>query len=68
MSALSCAGTVQDSDGKTVTIKDSDGTVYVKGDSSLQVTVDTYDGNGDVSGASAVTAWSDYETEKPSQI
>ena len=68
LSSLSCAGAIQDSDGKSVTIKGSDGTVYVKGDSNLQVTVEAYDGNGDVSGASVLTEWSDYETEKPSQI
>ena len=68
LSVLSSTGTVQDPDGKSVTIKGSDGTVYVEGDSKIVVTVDTYDTKGDVSGASAATDWSAYETEKPSHL
>ena len=68
LSVLSSTGTVQDPDGKSVTIKGSDGTVYVEGDSKIVVTVDTYDTKGDVSGALAATDWSAYETEKPSHL
>lgn len=68
LSALSSAGTIQDPDGKTVTIKGRDGTVYVEGDSKIVVTVETYDTLGDVSGVSAATEWSAYATEKPSQL
>ena len=34
VSALHCAGTIEDNEGKTVTVKGTDGTVYVKGDGS----------------------------------
>lgn len=36
-------GTIKDSKGKTVTIKDSDGNVIVKGKSSVTVTVENYE-------------------------
>ena len=35
-------GTIKDADGKTVTIKGSNETVYVQGDSAYTVTVDSY--------------------------
>ena len=62
------AGTIQDSDKKTVTIKGTDGTVYVKGESSYTITVDSYEKNADISGASTLPKWSDYKTERPSQL
>lgn len=68
LNTLSCAGTIQDAEGKTVTIKGSDGTVHVSGDSAVTVTVDSYETSGNVSGASKKTEWSAYETEKPSQL
>lgn len=68
VTSLDCAGTVVDASGNTVTIKGSDGTVYVKGSSQYTVTVDSYSTKGDVSGASAATSWSDYEAEKPSEM
>ena len=39
VSALHCAGTIEDNEGKTVTVKGTDGTVYVKGDGSYTITV-----------------------------
>ena len=68
LTSLSNAGTIKDADGKTVTIKGTDQTVYAEGDSALTVTVDSYDKTGDVSGASEISSWSDYDTEKPSQL
>lgn len=59
------AGTIKDSDGKTVTIKGTDGTVYVKGSGNYTITVNSYSTKADLSGASSTTGWSDYETEKP---
>ena len=68
VSALHCAGTIEDNEGKTVTVKGTDGTVYVKGDSSYTITVSTYEDSADLSGASATTSWSAYETEKPTEL
>lgn len=68
LTALSNAGTIKDADGNTVTIKGTDGTVYVQGKSQYTVTVGSYDTKGDMSGASAVSSWSDYEVEEPEQL
>ena len=68
LTALHNAGTVVDAEGKTVTVAGTDGTVYVQGDSSLTVTVESYDTTADLGGASAVTAWEDYQVEKPAQL
>ncbi len=58
-------GTILDAEGKTVTIKDSDGKVYVKGDSAYTITVENYSDQADITGASQGTSWSDYQIEKP---
>lgn len=42
LSSLTNKGTIKDTEGKTVTIKGSDGTVYVQGDSTYTVTVESY--------------------------
>ena len=42
LSSLTNKGTIKDAEGKTVTIKGSDGTVYVQGDSAYTVTVESY--------------------------
>lgn len=42
LSSLTNTGTIKDTEGKTVTIKGSDGTVYVQGDSTYTVTVESY--------------------------
>lgn len=43
LSSLSCAGTIQDAKGNTVTIQGTDGTVYVEGTSSYTITVTSYE-------------------------
>lgn len=68
VSALHCAETIEDNEGKTVTVKGTDGTVYVEGDSSYTITVTSYEDSADLSGASTATSWSAYETEKPSEL
>ena len=62
---LYAAGDIVDADGNTVTIIGTDGTIYVQGDSEYTITTETYSGSVDLSGASALSAWSDYEVEKP---
>lgn len=42
LSSLTCKGTIEDENGNTVTIKDTDGNVLVKGDSSYIITVTSY--------------------------
>ena len=61
---LHCAGSIVDEDGNTVSIVDSDGTVYVEGVSPYTVTVQTWEDSADMSGASAISAWEDYEVEE----
>ena len=58
------AGTIVDNEGKTVTIKGTDGKVYVKGNSDYTVTVSSYSTKADMSGMTEATTWKDYETEK----
>lgn len=65
LTALASEGKIVDADGKTVTIQDTDGTVYVQGDSSLTVTVAEYSTTADFSGALTPTSWSDYEVAAP---
>ena len=68
LTSLSNSGKIVDADGNTVTIKGADGTVYVEGESSYTVTVDSYSDNADLSGASSTTQWTDYEVEKPEEL
>lgn len=64
---LENAGTIADESGKTVTIKGTDGTIYVEGNSEYTITVESYKDSADISGASATTEWSDYAVERPSE-
>ncbi|MCD7821523.1 MAG: hypothetical protein LUG64_04850 [Clostridiales bacterium] len=65
LTGLQCAGTIVDESGNTVTIVGSDGTVYVEGTSAYTVTVESYSDSADVSGASSVDAWEDFQVEEP---
>lgn len=62
------AGTIVDTEGKTVTIKGTDGTVYVQGNSEYTITVSSYSTKADMSGVTESTAWKDYEVSKPSEL
>lgn len=64
VSTLHCAGKITDASGKTVTIKGTDGTVYVQGNSSYTITADSYDTDVDTSGAQSLDSWSDFAVEK----
>ncbi|MCR4618947.1 MAG: hypothetical protein K5669_12275 [Lachnospiraceae bacterium] len=59
--ALYNAGTIVDASGKQVSIVGEDGTVYVKGTSSVTVTVSSYSTTDKSSEADAMTSWSNYE-------
>lgn len=65
LTGLQCAGTIVDENGDTVTIVGSDGTVYVEGASAYTVTVESYSDSADVSSASSVDAWEDFQVEEP---
>lgn len=68
VSSLHCLGTIQDEAGNTVTVKGTDGTVYVEGNSDYAITTETYEDSADVSGASQTTVWTAYKPEKPAEL
>ena len=68
LTGLSNSGTIVDEKGNAVTVKGTDGTVYVEGESDYTITVNSYSDKADLSGASSTTQWSDYEVEKPEEL
>ena len=60
VTSLSNAGKIVDANGRTVTIKGTDGKVYVKGDSRYTVTVEKYSEKVDTSGAGKTGSFDDY--------
>ena len=64
LSALYCAGTIEDEEGNAVTIVGTDGTTYVSGTSEYTITVDSYSDSADTSGAAALDTWSDYAVDR----
>lgn len=65
LTSLACAGTLVDADGAAVTVKGTDGTVYVEGSSPYTVTVEQYSTSPDLSGASTADSWDAYAVAKP---
>ena len=61
-------GTIVDESGNTVSIVGTDGTVYVEGNSSYTITVESYSTSADFSGAAEADTWSNHEVAKPEQI
>ena len=61
VTGLYTAGTIVDTNGKTVSIVGTDGTVYVTGDSAVTVTVDSFSAAVDLSGADAVPDANDFD-------
>lgn len=68
LTELECDGTICDTDGKMVTIKGTDGTVYVNGDSEYTVTVEKYSTTADISGAATADDFSSHAVDKPNQL
>ena len=60
VTSLSNAGKIIDANGKTVTIKGTDGKVYVKGDSKYTVTVEKYSEEADTSGVGKTGSFEQY--------
>ncbi len=65
LTSLYNEGTIVDENGKTVSIVGSDGTVYVQGDSSYTVTVQSYETTADFSNASTSDSFENYSVENP---
>lgn len=61
------AGLIVGADGLTVTIKGSDGTVYVSGNGAYTITVDSYKTAADLSGAAAITSYDEAQVNNGSQ-
>lgn len=66
LTSLSCAGSIVDADGNSVSVVGTDDTVYVEGTSAYTVTVESYSDQADLSDASSPSSWSDYEQTKES--
>ena len=64
VSNLYCAGVIVDENGQSVTVKGTDGTVYVQGTSDVTVTVGGYSTDVDVSGAAVADSFEDYAVDK----
>ena len=64
VSNLYCAGVIVDENGQSVTVKGTDGTVYVQGTSYVTVTVGGYSTDVDVSGAAVADSFEDYAVDK----
>lgn len=65
---LANEGVIVDEFGNTVTIQDSDGKIYIEGDSDYIITVETYSDSVDLSQAAQLAAWTEYQMAKPSQF
>jgi hypothetical protein len=59
-------GTIVDESGNTVTIKGTDGTVYVNGTSEFTITVSSYSETADFSGAGSADSFENHQVERPS--
>lgn len=64
LTTLNQEGAVTDASGRTVTVKKTDGTVCVEGDSDYTVTVENYTTQADCSNASRCADWEDYAVEE----
>lgn len=55
---------IVDENGQSVTVKGTNGTVYVQGTSDVTATVGSYSTNVDTSGAAVADSWDDYAVDK----
>ncbi|MCD7863740.1 MAG: hypothetical protein LUG61_09615 [Lachnospiraceae bacterium] len=62
---LYAEGAITDTNGNSVTITGTDGTVYVNGTSSYTITVDAYSTTADFSCASEADSWANHAVAKP---
>ena len=65
---LHCAGTIEDTGGRSVTVRKTDGTVLAEGTSEYTVTVEEYDNAPDLSGAGVISDYEELRKEKPAEL
>ena len=65
LNRLSCSGRIEDDEGKTVTIRGKDGTVYVQGTGKYTITVVSHEPAANLSGASEMSRWTEHQAEVP---
>lgn len=68
LSRLSCQGTIVDDEGNAVMVHGRDGTLYMQGDGKYTVTVDVYEAQVNMSGASETTRWMDHQVGIPQEM
>ncbi|MBP3853308.1 MAG: hypothetical protein J6D18_01925, partial [Erysipelotrichaceae bacterium] len=61
-------GDIVDAQGKTVTIQSEQGEVFVKGDSEIIITVESYSEKADLSEANSIPSWKSVQQEKPQEL
>lgn len=61
-------GDIVDAQGKTVTIQSEQGEVFVKGDSEITITVESYSEKADLSEANSIPSWKSVQQEKPQEL
>ena len=57
LTSLACEGTLQDADGRTVSVLGNDGTVYIQGESDIVIYVDSFSDTIDISSAGIIPAY-----------
>lgn len=65
ITGLAVSGRISDMSGRTVTVKGTDGTVYVEGDSDYTITAETYSTDADLSGAASGDVWEQHAANLP---
>ena len=68
LTSLQCSGEIVDADGKSVSVVGTDGKTYVKGESTLKVTVSVYSDQADLTGAQSADAWEDHAVARPAAV
>lgn len=63
LARLSSKGKIVDEEGNAVTVRGTDGTVYIKGTGKYTITVFSYEMAANMSGASEMSKWTDYQAE-----
>lgn len=68
LSRLSCQGTIVDDEGNAVMVKGKDETLYMQGNGKYAVTVDVFESQVNMSGASETTRWMEHQVEIPQEM
>lgn len=65
LTRLSCGGKIMDDEGNAVTVRGTDGTIYVQGSGKYTITVTYYEIAANMSGASEMSSWIDHQVAIP---